>query len=285
MKEAPESRPLVWITGAQGLIGSAIVSNCPRNYRGRGLARSDVDLTDHQAVAALFNREKPTALIHCAAISRNPVCDAHPDLARKVNTGVTEHLAGLGAEIPFIFFSTDLVFDGNRGNYVESDPPNPLSVYAETKVVAEEFVSSNPRHTVVRTSLNGGISSTRDRGFNEEMQRAWRDGRTLTLFTDEFRCPIAAVITARAIWELLHQRASGIYHLAGAERLSRYEIGSLLAARHPELQPKLVPGFRRYFPGPPRPPDTSLNCGKIQSLLSFELPRFSDWIRSAPPEF
>lgn len=285
MNLAPETRPLVWITGAQGLIGSAIYAACPGGFTARGLARADLDLTNYQAAAALFRRETPSAVVHCAAISRNPICDEHPDLARQINIGVTQHLAELACEIPFIFFSTDLVFDGGKGNYDESEEVNPLSIYAETKVAAEQLVSRNPRHTIVRTSLNGGISATRDRGFNEEMQRAWRDGRTLNLFTDEFRCPIAASVTARGIWELLRHQSAGIYHLAGAERLSRYQIGSLLAARHPELHPKLVPGSRRDYPGPPRPPDTSLNCAKVQSVLSFQLPRFSDWLRTASPEF
>ena len=67
-------------------------------------------------------------------------------------------LAELAAEIPFFFLSTDLVFDGQTGNYDESAPVNPLSIYAETKAAAERIVLANPRHTVLRLSLNGGTS-------------------------------------------------------------------------------------------------------------------------------
>src|SRR2546430_717015 len=95
-------------------------------------------------------------------------------------------------EIPLVFLSTDLVFDGKKGNYVETDPVHPLSVYADTKVRAEPYVLAQPNHVVVRTSLNAGHSPTGDRAFNEEMRKAFAAGRTLSLFEDEFRCPIPA---------------------------------------------------------------------------------------------
>jgi dTDP-4-dehydrorhamnose reductase len=201
-------------------------------------------------------------------------------LARKLNVEVTRHLAELASGIPLIFFSTDLVFDGRKGNYVESDPVNPLSVYAKTKVAAEQIVLRNPKHTVVRTSLNGGVSPAGDRGFNEELRRAWRAGKTLNLFTDEFRSPIPAKIAARGVWELVSKNQPGLYHLAGSERLSRWQVGQLIAARWPQLNPRIEPGSRKEYQDAPRPPDTSLNCAKIQKLLSFSLPGLTEWLKA-----
>src|SRR5262249_48771861 len=146
---------------------------------------------------------------------------------------------------------------------------------AETKVAAEKIVLTNPRHLVIRTSLNAGKSPTGDRAFNEELRQAWQRGKSAKLFTDEFRCPIPAVITARAVWELLNQNATGPYHIAGAERLSQWEIGQIAAAAHPELHPRIEPASLQEYRGAPRPPDTSLNCAKVQPLLSFPLPPFS----------
>src|SRR5207253_846467 len=103
-------------------------------------------------------------------------------LAKRVNVDATAHLVQLAGDIPLIFFSTDLVFDGTKGNYLETDPPNPLSMYAETKAAAEQIVRRNPRHCIVRISLTGGISRTGNRGFNEEMKNAWRQGKFLNLF-------------------------------------------------------------------------------------------------------
>ena len=116
------------------------------------------------------------------------------------------------------------------------------------------------------------------------MRRAWQAGQTLRLFTDEFRCPIAAEVTARAIWELAARNEPGLYHVAGSERLSRWQIGQLLAARWPELKPGLIPASLKEYAGAPRAPDTSLNCAKAQKLLSFRLPGLTEWLSAHPDE-
>ena len=277
----------VWITGAGGLIGSYLLQTAPLFAPGGkiiGLTRDQLDLTDFAAVRGMFRQQPPRLIIHCAALSRSPACQENPALAGKLNVDATACLAGLAADIPFILFSSDLVFDGRTGNYDERAQPNPLSVYAETKIAAERTVLANPRHTVVRISLNGGASPTGDRGFNEEMRRAWLAGRTLRLFTDEFRCPMPAVATARAIWELAAQNRPGLYHLAGRDRLSRWQIGQLIAARWPQLNPRIERASRKDYAGPQRPADTSLICAKIQKLLSFPLPGLSEWLNANPTE-
>lgn len=277
------SEAVVWITGAGGLIGSHLIKTAPTSapkVKAVGLRRHEVDLTDFGAVRLRFLSDRPSAIIHCAAMSKTTACQANPDLARRINVEATRHLTELGSEIPVFLFSSDLVFDGYKGNYVEQDSVNPLSVYAETKVAGERLVLANPRHTVIRTSLNFGHTATGNRSFNEEMVQSWRSGRTLNLFVDEYRNPIGAEITARAVWELLHLNQPGLYHLAGSERLSRFELGSLIAARHPEVNPRVVAGTLKDYHGAPRSPDTTLNCAKLQGLLSFTLPKFSEWLKS-----
>ncbi len=278
-------RPLAWVTGAGGLIGNCLVHaarTVAPGWEARGLTRAELELTDERAVRAAFDHDRPSLIIHCAAMSRSPDCQADPALARRVNVDATVFMARLAAGIPFVFFSTDLVLDGREGNYVETAAVNPLSVYAETKAMAERAVLSNPGHTVVRTSLNGGTSPSGDRGFNEEIRRAFKAGRTLRLFTDEFRCPIPAEVTARAVWELVTSDRHGLYHLAGAERLSRYQIGELLARRWPAHMPKVEPVTLQKYSGAPLYPDTSLNCEKLQRLLTFPLPGLSRWLAEHP---
>jgi dTDP-4-dehydrorhamnose reductase len=276
---------LVWITGAGGLIGSWLAKTAPPRCAVRSLTRSELDLTEFPAVTRLFRSEQPGVVIHCAALSRSPECQANPALAHKLNVQATSHLADLAAPVPFFFFSSDLVFDGRLGNYDETAAVHPLSVYAETKVVAEELVLKNRLHCVIRTSLNAGPSPSGDRGFDEQIHRAWKQGQTLRFFADEFRCPIPAEATARAVWELVLENHAGLFHIAGSERLSRLQIGQTLAARWPELHPRYEPASIADWRGAPRPADTSLNCAKIQRLLSFQLPRWSDWHQasSVPP--
>ena len=274
----------VWITGAGGLIGNYLVQTAPKfapQFHVRALTRADLDLENFAAVREAFRKESPSLVIHCAGMTNTPSCEKNPALANRLNVEVTSVLAGLSADIPFIFFSTDLVFDGRTGHYDESASVNLLSAYGKSKVAAEQLVLANPKHIVVRTSLNFGQSPTGNRAFNEQMRNAVERGETLDLFTDEYRCPIPAEVTARAVWELAAQEKPGLYHLAGSERLSRWEIGQSLAEYWAPLKVKMEPGSIRDFYGLPRSPDTSFNCAKLQKLLSFPLPKFKEWLRKS----
>ena len=305
MSEAISGR--VWVTGAGGLIGNACVVVAVAGKHGqdglgpwvrgpgvhrlggraRPLMRSEVDLADFRAVERLFARERPTGVIHCAASSRSPTCQADPAVARLQNVAVTRRLAELAAEIPMVFLSSDLVFDGRRngaeGGYREDDAVNPLSVYAETKVEAESWVRRNSRHAIVRTSLNFGRSPSGPGAFNEELATAWRAGRVVDLFVDEFRGPIAAVETARRLWALLDSGQGGVFHLTGSERLSRYEIGQLVAEdlrrSEPGMGTPMRAGSLAGYSGAPRPPDTTLDCSKLAALLGEPMPVFTSWLR------
>jgi dTDP-4-dehydrorhamnose reductase len=296
----------VWITGAGGLIGNYLVQTAPKHGSAgilpasrvseatrrqdagaprlavRALTRSDFDLLDFAAVRREFDKDKPQLVIHCAAISTIADTQKTPELARRVNVEAVKLLAELAAEIPFILFSTDLVFDGCKGNYVETDAPNPLHLYGETKVAAEKIVLKNPRHLVIRTSINGGISRAGNRGFNEQLRLALQSGKPMKMFTDEFRSPIPAIETVRAVWELAGKNCAGIFHVAGAERLSRWQIGQLLIPRWPEIKTRIEPGSAKDFPGPPRALDTSLDVSKAQSILSAPLPGLGEWLATNP---
>ena len=281
------SAPVVWITGAGGLIGSHLARSAAvfaPGWQVAALIRERLELTDFEAVTRAFGAERPSLVIHCAAMSRIAACGADPALAQTVNVSVTRHLCGLAKSVPFLFLSTDLVFDGRQGNYSESDSVNPLSIYAETKAQAEQHVLANPRHTVVRVSLNTGASPSGGTSFTEVMRSAWTRGETVNLFTDEFRNPIPVQVTSRAIWELVRQTRPGLYHLAGAERLSRWELGRLLATRWPHVTARMEPSSLKDYRGPARSPDTSLNCAKLQALLPFRLPGLSEWLRENPNE-
>jgi dTDP-4-dehydrorhamnose reductase len=278
----------VWITGARGLIGSYLLQEAHKYvplWEIQPITREVIDLTNFPQLRELFQRDQPDYIIHCAGLTKSTDCESNPELAHKLNVEVTQVLCELAERFgrtKIVFFSTDLVFDGTKGNYSENDAPNPLSVYGQTKAIAEKIVLNNPKNLVIRTSLNAGVSPTGDRSFTEQLKKAIMSGQTLYLFVDEFRCPIHASVTAKATWELIIRDAQGIMHIAGNERLSRWEIGVLLAKRWAHLNPKIQMASTREYKGPPRPHDTSLKCERAQTLLSFKLPGFSEWLLTHP---
>ena len=288
MNDAPDdTKPLAWITGAGGLIGSHIARTAAvhaPDWRIRGLTRDDLDLTNFREVQRQYEADPPDLLIHCAAMSDLKACEKQLAQTRLVNREATFFLSGLAQDIPMIFFSSDLVFDGRHGQYTEEDEPSPLTVYARSKAEAEALVMANQLHTTVRTSLTAGKSPNGNRGIEEQLTLRWARGDTVKLFADEYRCPIPAEATARAIWELALTKRPGLYHLAGSERMSRLEIGRLIAAKYPDLNPKIEPCSLRDYDGPPRAADTSLDCAKLQQLLSFPLPGLRKWLDSDTPQ-
>jgi len=274
-------KPIVVVTGAGGLIGQYLLRTGSRwapKWEVRGLARRDLELTDFPAVERMWRGLDPSAVIHCAALSRTKDCEQNPAAARLANVQVTAHLSSLSRDTPFIFLSSGEVFDGRRGWYEETDEADPINVYGRTKLEAEQLVLGNPRHSVVRIVLTAGTSDAGDRSFVEDMCRAARAGHDVRLYADEFRCPLPAGVIARALWGLLDAERAGLYHLGGSERLSRWEIGELLLPRYPVLAGRLVRGSGRDHVGAPRPADLSLRCDKIQALLSFQLPGFRQWL-------
>lgn len=273
--------PRAIITGAAGLIGQYLVKSAPRwapGWNVEGLTRAQLDLTDPLAVESAFHRHKPQLVIHSAALSRTRDCEKDPERARRINVDATATLAELAQNIPFIFLSSGEVFDGTTGWYRESDEANPINVYGHTKREAERVVLRNPAHTVVRIVLTAGSSEGDDRSFVEDMCRKARAGNDVTLYADEFRCPLPAGVIVRALWELVHHDQPGLYHLGGSERLSRWEIGELLLPWYPELQGCLIKGSTRNHAGAPRPIDLSLSCEKIQKVLSFRIPGLRSWL-------
>jgi dTDP-4-dehydrorhamnose reductase len=277
--------PHAIITGAAGLIGQYLVKTASRWAPGwdvQGLSRAELELTETSNLEARLHALKPDLLIHCAALSRTKDCEQDPELARRINVEGTAHLAQLSQDIPFIFLSSGEVFDGKAGWYGETDEPNPINVYGQTKLEAEQPVLRNPRHTVVRIVLTAGTSENGDRGFVEDMCRAATAGKDVTLYADEFRCPLPAGVIARVVWELVDRKQPGLYHLGGSERLSRCEIGEALLPWYPELKDRVLKGSARNHVGSPRPADLSLRCDKIQGLLSFRIPGFREWLAWRP---
>ncbi|MBI5684652.1 MAG: SDR family oxidoreductase [Verrucomicrobia bacterium] len=284
------------VTGASGLLGSHVARRAAGRFDTLGVFQSfqppdfpgrleSLDLADAAAVRSRLDDFRPELIIHCAALADADRAQREPDLARRLNVDATATLAQaarrLGAKL--LFVSTDLVFDGRKGApYVEDDPPCPLSLYGQTKLEAEQAVRAGcDAWLIARTSLIVGPSPRGNRGLDEKLGLALREGRAVKLFVDEFRCPITAGDLAAAMLELADSPHTGVFHLVGSERLSRYEIGMRLARRFGWSTETIEAKSTRDVPmNPPRPADLVLDNAKARQALKTPLRGLTDALAS-----
>jgi dTDP-4-dehydrorhamnose reductase len=244
-----------------------------------------LDLTDSRALMSFIQSEKPKAVIHTAAISAPDYCELHADEAERVNSTATGLLAmaAFAADAHFTFVSTDLVFDGRRGMYVEEDAPNPLNVYARTKAEAEHYVRAACRDfAVVRPSFLYGVPlADYHSSYSAQVETTLRSGRPLNVFHDQYRSPIPVASFAAACLEISSRRLGGLWHVAGPERVSRAEFARTLAEvagldsallRETSMLDVALPAAR--------PQDVSLNTSKATAVLQTPLPSVRDGLEA-----
>jgi dTDP-4-dehydrorhamnose reductase len=190
-----------------------------------GLGSADADVTDEAAVETAVRGAAPQVVVNCAAFTDVDGAEAAPEQAQRVNGvgpgNVAASAARAGAAV--IHVSTDYVFDGRkREPYVESDEPNPLSVYGRSKLAGEEAAAAaNPRHFVVRTSWLFGAG--RD-NFPETMLRLARERGELRVVADQVSAPTWTGHLAEGLLRLARTKAYGVHHMAAAGEGSRFDL-------------------------------------------------------------
>lgn len=249
--------PTLLITGATGFLGQHLIALARKRWRVVGtfhrtrredaerlLAGIDsgrIDLTEYQDVRGMLDAVRPKAVIHTAALADPNYCQEHPDESQRVNLQATINLAGLCGDkgIPFVFTSTDLVFGGSRAPYKEDDPVAPVNLYGEHKALAEQAALGRYGEAAIcRMPLMFGFSSNGRVPFFQRMAGEFRAGRQMTLFADELRTPISGAVAAAGLLLVAgsgledesinpreRERITGMLHLGGRERISRYEMG------------------------------------------------------------
>jgi dTDP-4-dehydrorhamnose reductase len=189
---------VILITGAGGQLGTALAEVFPE---ARAVSRAEWDVAESYP----FD-EEPELVLHAAAWTRVDDAEADPEGARRVNVLGTRNVAGLGA--PVVYYSTDYVFDGRkREPYVESDPPNPLGVYARTKLEGEQEVLGG---WILRSSWLFGATG---HNFVRTMLRLGAERDEVSVVDDQRGSPTYVVHLAEATREVL-ERPYGIYHVA-----------------------------------------------------------------------
>lgn len=197
--------------------------------QGIGTHRCLLDSVDD--VERALDVVKPAIVVHTAALTSIEACEADPDLARHVNVNLAANVAAACARhaVPLAHISTDHLFRGDEPLVDEQHPVSPQNVYARTKAEAERLVLDlHSSALVVRTNFYCWGSSYRH-SLSDTILNNLRAGEPSTLFTDVFFTPILAEVLTDAVLELTNAAHTGVFHVAGDERVSKFEFGRRLA--------------------------------------------------------
>jgi dTDP-4-dehydrorhamnose reductase len=234
----------ILLTGASGLLGHAYAQAAIRRGHSvtalyhqnppaaRGLSTTiRLDAAQPESLTQLCLEMWPDVIVNSAALSEPAAVEADPKRAEKVNVALPRLLAQLSTHLGarLLHVSTDMVFDGrSEAPYRSTDMPEPTSLYGQTKLMAErEVLEHNPEDPVVlRIPILMGNSPGGRRSVHEKLLAAIQAGQRPKLFCDEIRQPCAASNVAEVLLELTERRdLHGIFHWAGSETLSRFEMG------------------------------------------------------------
>jgi len=213
----------VLITGAQGQVGRALAATVPQGWHALALGRSELDLTDPDAIRATIRREAPDAIVNAAAYTAVDRAESDEDTALAVNAGAVAAMAeGLaqGSGGRLVHVSTDFVFDGASSRaYRPGDTPAPLSAYGRTKLAGEAGAGAGA--VIVRTSW---VYAAGGANFVWTMLRLMRERDEVRVVADQFGSPTWATGLARTLWALLERQASGLFHHRDAGIASWYDF-------------------------------------------------------------
>ena len=233
------------IVGASGQLGTALtqqlgVSALPAARRLLDPAWLEIDLeqiaADPELLGAIFDRHD-IASVFCAAGATNvDRCESDPAWAEAANHLGPLTLARAARHIPFVFFSTDYVFDGNAGPYTEDAEARPLSNYGRTKLAGEQAIlSEHPQALVIRTTTVYG-PDPQGKNFLYTLRRLLSEGKPMRVPNDQLANPTYVDDLATAAIALLQAGHTGLFHAAGPDFLSRYDF-ALQACAILELSP------------------------------------------------
>lgn len=274
-------KPRLLLTGASGFLGFNIINQAKENYQvlgtvnghpysaNSGLQQTRIDITDKTALRNLVRESCPHAIIHTAAVSDINKCQQNPNDTAILNVEIAILLAKLAAElsIPFVFTSTDLVYNGAEGNYSETDAVSPINKYGEQKVLAEEGIRlAYPEAAICRMPLMYGIGGPASKNFFIPLMTKIRNKEAIGLFTDEYRSILAATDAVSGLM-LAAAGLKGTYNFGGNEKLSRYGLGLLIAEALQLREPSIQAIKQADIPmAAPRPKDVSLNNTKAREM-------------------
>jgi dTDP-4-dehydrorhamnose reductase len=270
----------VLLVGGSGQVGTAFVEAAGRSIDILRPPRHQLDLARPETLSRALEAD-PDVVVNAAAYTAVDAAEDDPKAAFAANCSGPDHLASLCAArgIPIIHLSTDYVFDGRKqGAYVESDAPNPMSVYGRSKLDGEEAVRRvQPRHIILRTSWIYGVHG---RNFVKAILRRAVMHEQLRVVNDQYGCPTAAEDIARGVLTILRQIEDGddvpwgTYHIAGADVVSWFKFArAAVALATPVIgpTPDVLPiSTAEYSARARRPANSVLDCRRIEQAFGIK---------------
>jgi len=229
------------VTGSAGLIGSQIVKDliqqnhtvysCYHDQKPLQGIPTHLDLSDKNQIIQILQETKPDRIIHLAAMTGVDLCETEKELATIINTKSTETLAKQAAKqkVFFLYVSTDYVFNGINGMKKEDNLPNPLGFYGKSKLEGELVLNQLASNwCIARTSSPFGIHSTK-KSFPLWIKENLEVKKAIPVFVDQFTSPTYVPNLSKMLIEITTRQITGIFHVSGATRISRYALAELVA--------------------------------------------------------
>jgi len=276
----------IGITGASGMLGTALVSRLSKSYkvfatsRSKGLEGKNIDwncfdLTNIELLDKWMNRVEPDIVIHCAAIVNVDACEESVDLATALHFETTKAMSNYldRNNGRLIYISTDSVFDGKKqGIYNEFDLVNPLNIYAKTKLMGEGSVQSIKNGLVLRTNIIGWTQEA-SVSFAEWVLKSLVDKTPLSLFHDVYFSPLHVDDLSLIIEQIIDRPIFGLYHCASSDSISKYDFGKKMTEifQFSNININRVTVDSMKFKAS-RPKNIALDVKKISLALECNLP-------------
>lgn len=280
----------VFITGMSGLLGLNMAVQLRESFEVLGsylthpihcdgIDSLQMDYGSGDPFGQILVRIQPDIVVHTAGLTSVEECEANPREAHRLNVSFAQQVAraanSMGAKL--VHISTDHIFDGTSPMKREGEPPNPLNVYARTKLEAERVVlEACPDVLMIRTNFYGWGPPYRP-SFSDWILKGLKNRDPLTMFSDVFYTPILINDLVDVLADLIVNRVSGVFHVAGGERISKHTFGMMLADAfgYPSDGILAISVEEHQFRAP-RPRDMSLDCTKAEDLLGKQMPKVMD---------
>ena len=268
------------VTGSAGLVGRQVVKDLSESHEVFSCYNKSkpehgntikMDILNHEMVSNIVSEKKPDIVIHLGAMTGVDLCETHQDDAFKINSQATEILAKECSKINsfIVYVSTDYVFDGNVGMYNENNVTNPLGFYGKSKLMGEKSIQNfSSDWCIARTSSIFGLHPTK-KSFPTWIIENLQKQKQIDVLSDQFTSPTYVPNLSKMLIEISERHLNGIFHVAGATKISRYEMASIISDKlnfNEKLLRKIL--INELKLEAPRPKDSSLDISKATSILN-----------------